>query len=315
MSEVFVSGLGAVSPAGWTAAALQAAFAGAALPAAQRMERSSWPRPLTVLRVPPASPRPAWAVHPRLRRSAVISQFAMGAAAEALGPGPGGPLGIVFCTTSGCVAYSRRFYDEALRDPATASPLLFPETVFNAPASHLSAVLGSAAANYTLVGDTGVFLHGLALAAGWLQDGRVERCLVVAADELDWITAEVLRRFRKSITLGEGAGAVLLTRERTAESCARLEYVTDPQAFASGGRGARADAARRVTAALPAGPSASADIAQFGESFAASTAWQVLGAIDAARRLALPRATVCAPGLYQEAIGASFTVLSPTTSQ
>lgn len=314
MSDVFISGMGAVSPAGWSVAALQAVFAGAALPAPQQMERPSWARPLAVLRVPPASPRPAWAVHARLRRSAVISQFAMGAAAEAMGSSAGGSLGIVFCTTSGCVAYSRRFYDETLRDPATASPLLFPETVFNAPASHLSAVLGSAAANYALVGDSGVFLHGLVLAAGWLEDGRVERCLVVAADELDWITAEVLRRFRKSVTLGEGAGAVLLTRERTADSCARLECVTDPQAFAGGGRGARAAASQRVKAALPAGPSGLADPARFGESFAASTAWQVLGAIGDARRLGLPRALVCAPGLYQEAIGASFTMLSPTTS-
>ncbi|MBI3874673.1 MAG: hypothetical protein HY300_01625 [Verrucomicrobia bacterium] len=210
--------------------------------------------------------------------------------------------------------YSVRFYDEVLRDPAVASPLLFPETVFNAPASHLSSVLASVAANYTLVGDTGVFLHGLALAAGWLEDGRVERCLVVAAEEVNWITADVLRHFRKSITLAEGAGAVLLTRERTADSCAKLECLTDPQSFAASGKGAPAEASRRVTAALPTGPAASADIARLGEGFAAGTAWQVLVAIGMARQKRLPRATACAPGLYQEAIGASFTVLSTATS-
>ncbi len=58
------------------------------------------------------------------------------------------------------MAYSRRFYEEVLRDPATASPLIFPETVFNAPASHLAAFLGTTAINYTLVGDEGTFLAG-----------------------------------------------------------------------------------------------------------------------------------------------------------
>ena len=69
---------------------------------------------------------------------------------------------------SGSVNYSRRFYDETLKDPATASPLVFPETVFNAPASHLAALLGTTAINYTLVGDPGTFLQGIALAADWL---------------------------------------------------------------------------------------------------------------------------------------------------
>lgn len=314
MSGVFISGMGAVSPAGWGVENLLRALDGAALPTPQNIERPGWAHPLATLRVPPANPRPAWAAHPRLRRSAVVSQFAMGAAAEALGSSQGGPPGIVFCTTCGCVNYSRRFYGEVLRDTTVASPLLFPETVFNAPASHLSAVLASPAANYTLVGDTGVFLHGLALAAGWLEEGRVERCLVVAAEEVDWITADVLRHFRKSITLAEGAGAVLLTRERTADSCAELECVTDPQSFTAGGSSVRAEASRRVAAALSAKPSVRADTARLGESFSAGTAWQVLGAIGMARQKRLPRATACAPGLYQEAIGASFTVLSTATS-
>jgi len=38
-------------------------------------------------------------------------------------------------------------YDETLRDPTTASPLFFPETVFNAPASHIAALLGTTAIN------------------------------------------------------------------------------------------------------------------------------------------------------------------------
>lgn len=305
MSRVFVSGLGAVSPAGWGVECLRRAVNDGYTASPQLVERPGWNQPLQTLRVPPPNPRPAWAAHPRLRRSAAISQFAMGAAAEALGESHDGPLGIIFCTTCGGVNYSRRFYDEVLREPATASPLLFPETVFNAPASHLSAVLGSAAANYTLVGDSGVFLHGLALAADWLADGHAERCLVVAAEEADWIIADVLRHFRKAARLSEGAGALLLTREATASTRAELECVTHPEPC-TGGKRDRQAALEKIRAALPSGPVARAEVAQLGEGFSASTAWQAIAAISAAREKNLPRAAVRAPGSYQEAVGASF---------
>lgn len=303
MSGIFVSGMGAVSPAGWGVEYLHDGF----LPEPQAMARPGWKHPLSVRRVPAMNPRPPWAAHPRMRRSALISQFAMGAAMEALGRPADGTLGIVFCTTCGCVNYSRRFYDEVLRDPAVASPLLFPETVFNAPASHLSAVLASGAANYTLVGDSGIFLHGLALAAGWLEDGRVTRCLVVAAEEVDWIIADALHHFRKSATLTEGAGAVLLTRERQAGTCAELKCVTDPERFIDkGGKAVREAAFRRVAAALHTGTAATVRRSEHDEAFSTGTAWQVLAALRDAQEKQLSHASVIAPGAYQEVIGASF---------
>ena len=307
---IYLSGFGAVSPAGWGMNALLGAGGAAAWPAPQTLERPGWSRPLMVRRVPAPTTRPAWAAHARMRRAAAISQFALGAATEALGgSAAGGPPGVVFCTACGGVNYSRRFYDEVLRDPAVASPLFFPETVFNAPASHLAAVLATSAPNYTLVGDAGVFLHGLALAGGWLADGRVERCLVVAAEEVDWINADALRHFQKSATLAEGAGAVLLTRERTALTSAELECVTDPEPFGHGAaQPARTAARRRVAAALPGGTTAASAQPLPGEGFAAGAAWQVLAAIHTARTRQLPRATVLVPGAYQEAIGASFSV-------
>ena len=308
MSGVFISGMGAVSPAGWGVEALLRVLEDAPLPVPQNIERPGWPHPLAVLRVPSASPRPAWATHPRLRRSARISQFAVGAASEALGDDAGGPLGIVFCTMCGCVNYSRRFYDEVLRDPAVASPLLFPETVFNAPASHLSTVFASVAANYTLVGDTGVFLHGLALGAGWLTDGRVDRCLVVAAEEVDWVTADAFRHFQRAVLLAEGAGAVLLTRRRDAHTVAELEFVTDAQPYhASQGRQGWVAALRLVREKMPDGPVIPTTLAGLGEGFSAGVAWQALATLDAVRREGLARVLICVRGAYCEAIGASFT--------
>src|SRR5439155_10981113 len=144
--------------------------------------------------------------------------YAVAAALESLGDDLAGVSGgslrlaIVFCVMAGCVNYSRRFYDEALKDPATASPLVFPETVFNAPASHLAALLGTTAIDYTLVGDPGIFLQGLAIAGGWLLVGRVDGCLVVGAEEIDWLTADAYGLFARKIILSDGAGAVYLRR-------------------------------------------------------------------------------------------------------
>lgn len=216
MNGVMVAGAGAVSPAGWGVAPLWAAVqAGHPLPI-QEMPRPGWQRTLRVRRVPAAVPRPLFLTEARLRRSTSIAQFAVGAAMEALGADAALVrsqvlrLGIVVCTMCGCVTYSRRFYHETLQDASTASPLLFPETVFNAPGSHLAALLGSSGMNYTLVGDQGVFLQGIALAADWMQSGLVDAALVIGAEEVDWVVLDAQRHFARRTVVSEGAGAVYL---------------------------------------------------------------------------------------------------------
>src|SRR5206468_12800590 len=81
-----------------------------------------------------------------------------------------------------------------------------------APASHLAALLGTTAINYTLVGDPGTFLQGLALAADWLQDRHADGSLVVGAEEIDWLKADAYHLFARKIIRSEGAGAVYLSR-------------------------------------------------------------------------------------------------------
>src|SRR6266568_1887131 len=149
--NIFVHGIGAVSPAGWGMLPLREALAKGEPLQVNELARPGWTRSLRVRPVPPPSPRPDFLTHARLRRTSPITQYAVAAALEALGndaarvSGGSLRLGIIFCVMTGCVNYSRRFYDETLKDPATASPLVFPETVFNAPASHLAALLGTTA--------------------------------------------------------------------------------------------------------------------------------------------------------------------------
>ena len=104
--------------------------------------------------------------HPRLRRASAISRFAAIAGLRALesarlklDSGNAERIALIFAISNGGVIYTKRFYREIVNAGAqAASPLLFPETVFNAPASHVAAILGVTGASYTLVGDGAVGL-------------------------------------------------------------------------------------------------------------------------------------------------------------
>lgn len=339
-AHVFIVGAGAVSPAGWGVPALLQAVERELPIAPLELARPGWNgRSLVIRQVPPPSPRPAFLGQARLRRTSPISQYTVAAALEALGDDAAKvsagelALGIVVCVMSGCVNYSRRFYDETLRDPATASPLVFPETVFNAPASHLAALLGSRSLNYTLVGDPGTFLQGLALAADWLAEGSVNACLVVAAEENDWLTADAFRLFSKRMVLADGAGAVYLKLGNPSGSLARLDAITDSQLF--GPRTPPAEAVRRVVRQLPTGegtllvdgqqgvtqidaPESAAWAGwagrrvspkrTLGEGLTAAAAWQCIVASHAVAR-GQPAANVSVVGTNQQAIGARFVAI------
>jgi len=337
--NIFIHGLGAVSPAGWNVASLiEALKRGAPVPA-KDFARPGWTRPLNVRQVPAPAVRPPFTAHARLRRTSPIAHYAVSAALEALGSDAAKcsqgqlPLGIVFCAMSGCVNYSRRFYDEVLKDPSTASPLVFPETVYNSPASHIAALLGTTAINYTLVGDPGTFITGLALAADWLGTGRVDGCLVIGAEEMDWLTADAMRLFNRDVVVSDGAGALYLKRDSQGTSQVRLDAVTDTQLF--NGRPGRAEAARRVRGELKPrhGPkellcdgltgfpradrdeqTAWADWSGarlspktvLGEGLMAAAAWQCVAAVDALRQNQYDGAIANVTGTNQQAIAARF---------
>ena len=338
--NIFIHGIGAVSPAGWGVLPLREALAkGHPLPTTE-LARPGWTRPLRARPVPPPSPPPRFLAHARLRRASPITRFGAAAALEALGDHATRDshgslrLGIILCVMTGCVNYSRRFYHEALADPATASPLVFPETVFNAPASHIAALLGTTAINYTLVGDPATFLQGLALAADWLWSGPVDGCLVIGAEELDWLTADAYRLFARKISLSDGAGAVYLRREKPAAPAVQLHSITQSHLFVR--RQSRAQAAKRMRAELPVEepegllcngiqgvPRTDADELEawrdwpgarlspktiLGEGLAAASAWQCVVAIDALRQRQYPAATVSVVGCNQQAVGARFLV-------
>jgi 3-oxoacyl-(acyl-carrier-protein) synthase len=335
VTSVFIQGMGAVSPAGWGVAVMRDTLKRNQPLAVSDLTRPGWKHALKARPVPPPTVRPAFLSHPRLRRTSPITHYAVAAALEALGLGTvdavpkKSQIGIILCVMTGCVNYSRRFYDETLKDPATASPLVFPETVFNAPASHLATVLGAKALNYTLVGDPGTFVQGLALGADWLLAQRVNQCLVIGAEELDWLTADGNNIFNRQSIVSAGAGALLLSTERSEVT---LASVTDAQLFFD--RKSRAVAAQAVRKQLSHSHDnqllcdglqgiRSVDDAEseawqdwggvrislktiLGEGFAAASAWQCVIAVDALRQRQFENATVSVVGCNEQAIGVSF---------
>ncbi|MDA0814812.1 MAG: beta-ketoacyl synthase N-terminal-like domain-containing protein [Verrucomicrobia bacterium] len=234
LTPITIAGWGAVSPAGWGVASLLDAVQSRAMVEPEVRQREGAARSVLVRPVPPPDAGERLR-HPRLRRASPQVKFAAAACIEAMGDerserakAGGLRLGIVFATMCGAVQYSNRFYQEVLEEPATASPILFPETVFNATSSHLSAIFGSHAANYTLVGDSAEFLAALRIAEDWLRAGEVDGCLVVGSEELDWVSWEAMQLFDSHGVAGEGAGALYLELGESSENAIVLEAVTEP---------------------------------------------------------------------------------------
>jgi 3-oxoacyl-(acyl-carrier-protein) synthase len=199
------------------------------------LESSLGKKSCLVFNVPSAAVANA-AQFSRLRRSSAISRFAVVAGLNALkdagltlDESSAARTALVFAISNGGVVYTKRFYHEIVQQgAAAASPLLFPETVFNAPASHLAAVLGITGSSYTLVGDSAVAILALQMAEDLMSNPELDRCLVVGAEEADWLLCDAYRKWRlvrpappiepfaeppRGTILSEGAGAVVLARE------------------------------------------------------------------------------------------------------
>ncbi len=328
-----LAGLGWVTPLGTEVDAVWEKLCAGESAAVQTLADSLGENNCRAFPVPPATIAEA-ARHPRLRRSSAISRFAVLAGLAALrdagvtlDPAQAARTALVFAISNGGVVYTKRFYHEIVKTGAqAASPLLFPETVFNAPASHLAAILGITGASYTLVGDGAVGLLALRMAEDLMTNRELDRCLVVGAEEVDWLLCDAYRRWRllraeppvepfarpaRGTVLSEGAGAILLAREgdvalerihpggnfgRQRELAGKLEAIVrelaasePPDVLIASANGTFVDAAERSVAAqhLPDAAVYTAKPA-LGESVAAGGIWQVICAAEALRRQELP---------------------------
>jgi hypothetical protein len=230
------------------------------------------------------------------------------------------------------VKYCRRFFEETLKDPAMASPLLFPETVYAGPASHVAALLGCVSLTYTLVGDPACFLQGVALGAQWLAEKRLAACMIIGAEETDWILADALWHLEHAAVGSGGAGALCLSTAPETSLGVELSLITD--AFTYTAARTRQQAAQAMRQQLPPcspaemlcsglGNSPRTDAPEaaawrdwtgphlspkriLGEGLMAAAAWQCVAACDYLARGQGRAANVSVVGSNQMALGARF---------
>ncbi len=296
-----------------------------------------------VFRVPGDSVRDSASL-PRLRRSSIISHLAVSAAVDAVASAQMTPealkrTALVFASSDGGVVYTRKFFAEIVeRGEGSGSPLLFPETVYNAPASHIAARLGLEGEVLTLVGDAAAGLSAVQTACELIGAGEAESCVVAAAQELDWITCEAYRRWglihdsnNSASVFSEGAAAIVLTGTlngcRISATHSGYSYSTEADAeksletmleelldglavnlFVSCASGTRFDLAERKCVAkhLPSARILTPK-SVLGESFACSTLQQIITGVLALEESGGGNALVVTTGYNRQVAGLILT--------
>lgn len=195
------------------------------------------------------------------RRMSPISRMAVAASIEAVNDSALNVetldrerVGIVMGTSYGSSSHVDEFYMSLLREgPRGAQPFLFPETVPNAPASHVAMVHRISGPNTTFCQNEISAENALGYAQDLIAGDVVDAVLVGGADELSWVqfacynAVRALQRIRAEddappvprpgggLVLGEGAAVLVLEhRKRAAARGARI-YGTIRSVALSGG--------------------------------------------------------------------------------
>jgi 3-oxoacyl-[acyl-carrier-protein] synthase II len=176
------------------------------------------------------------------RRMSRVSRMAVAASIEALeDSGIGldtmdkGRIGVIFGTAYGSSSHVEDFYLSLLNDgPRGAQPFLFPETVPNAPASHVAMFHGITGPNTTFCQNDISAEIAILYARNLLVQNIVDIVLVGGADELSAMqyacfdTLGVLNKVKakndepvisltnNGLVLGEGAGVLIMEKRDVA---------------------------------------------------------------------------------------------------
>lgn len=230
--SMVISGVGAVTPLGGSPADLLAGL-DAGRRAFTEIDLDGLPRSRSRWAARAEDPDvSAYLAASQARRLDRGSRFAVVAAGQALAAAnlrdgaARRATGVVLGTSSaGSGPLSRFLAPLLLESPESAPPFEFPNTVANAPASHVSIELGLAGPNATLAQKQSVIAPALLFARLQLDDGRARLLLVGAVDE--WspfyqLGFDRLRSLRREpcggggILLSEGAAIVAVESEDAA---------------------------------------------------------------------------------------------------
>lgn len=264
-----VTGLGAVSASGWGVPSLERALqAGVTEIRPLRRFDAAGQRTRVGGEVPPPTGE-VLARLPDWRRLTWADRFAVAAALEAAGqarlPGDLGGMqaGVFFASSTGGMPECERWFAEMLRDSASARPGALGSQQVNGPGDAVARRLGVRGPVETVSSACASGALAVQSALGALRRGEVELALAGGADALclttyagfnalrsvDATPCRPFRRSRAGLSLGEGAGVLVL---ETAQSAIRRGV--KPLAEVAGA-GASCDA-HHMTAPLPDGAAA-----------------------------------------------------------
>lgn len=168
----------------------------------------------------------------RFRRSADISRYTMLAVKLAMddaniSSSNSNNFGIIIGLTHGALNYTQSYHKLLITEGAeSVSPILFSDSVLNAPAGNASICFGIHGPVHTIIGGKTITTKAIILAAQMLTAGVVDKSIVVCAEELNELSFLCYSRLGLN-SISEGAGAILLENETTQKG-------EDPYCYVSG---------------------------------------------------------------------------------
>lgn len=156
----------------------------------------------------------------RFRRSADISRYTMLAAKLAMddaniSSSDDYDLGIIVSLTHGALNYTQSYHKQLITEGVeSVSPILFSDSVLNAPAGNASICFDVHGPVHTLVGGKTTTTKAIILASQMLTTRVVDKSIVVCAEELNELSFLCYTRLGLK-EISEGAGAILIESEDT----------------------------------------------------------------------------------------------------
>jgi 3-oxoacyl-[acyl-carrier-protein] synthase II len=235
-AETVVTGLGTIGPCGHGRERLAAALR-AGKPAVTEVDRGaglhreSGSRLAALVRERDVS---KWIAPAAARRMSFPSKLAVATARMAMAEAgigdaeAGGPrVGVYLSTTFGAGQFTEWLLKQVLLEGAeSAQPFYFSECVANAAAAQLAIVIGARGPNVMLTQRESGPLLAVARAAQAVREGRVDRALAGAVEEITPLLHALLDRFGALARPGSGRAEMPRPFDRRRDGCIAGEGAT-----------------------------------------------------------------------------------------
>jgi len=149
------------------------------------------------------------------RRAADVSKYALAAIQLALRDAgldsvAGEDSAMVTAVTHGAMNYTQAYHRSLVTGGVEdISPILFSDSVLNAPAGNASICYGIQGAVHTIVGGTAASIKAAMMACRLIHEDGISRAVVVSAEEMNELSFHCRKKFGEP-AMSEGAGVFLI---------------------------------------------------------------------------------------------------------